>query len=115
MPTYFGNDTPRVGVPSHRRRTIELDVIVRTKVNAPHIEIYEDTSLRYFAQSAGVLSAIRQCGALSGYVSRYGSWVELHPPICVHCLRPSTQHVREKCLFESTSWQELLVPPDSQL
>lgn len=101
------------GTPEHRSRLILMDVAIRSRIEDPQIEWFSDTSVRYYAQPRfhSVFGACYENTALRGYaVSKDTSWIILLSPICGNCLRPHTEHLNNKCLFEASCWTPLPIP-----
>lgn len=110
VPVLAGTQFVRIGVPSHQRRAIALDVIVRQFISEPFIEYYSDHSLRYYVapRSEQIWAAVWRTENLPAYCTRMArhGWVYLLTPLCKNCFRPHTEHPCDKCLFEPTKWAE---------
>lgn len=109
-PVTMGPRFTRRGLLSHQQRMILLDVAIRTYINDPIIEMYADDSVRYYCAAnyervADYLDNVD----FAVHLIPYGGLkcVTMYSPICVNCLEPYTAHERGKCLFQSTTWQEI--------
>lgn len=104
-----GTEFQSFGLPSHIRRCITLDGIVRSYVRDPVIEVTADHTVRYHVSAAPtrVVIAVRGVAALRPYcrISDFG-WLWLYSPLCENCELPYTAHARKECLFTSTRWRE---------
>lgn len=94
---------------------VALDVLIRQFISDPVIEYFADQSLRYniVPKSELILGVVRHDLNLRRYCMRMQSeWLFLLSPLCEKCARPYTEHPREKCLFEASTWIEHL--PDDE-
>lgn len=110
-PTFSGTRFVRVGPLSHQYRMIVLDSIIRGFISDPTIEYFSDHSVRYHIEpnSRAIMGVVPHTPFIRPYcvLGAGQHWLYLLTPLCAKCLRPHTEHVREKCLFEPTTWTEL--------
>ena len=97
-------------------RLIALDTVVRQFISDTTIEYFDDDSVRFYIAPKPelILGIVRHDRSLRRYCAEGGdAWLYLLSPLCEHCLRPFTEHVRLNCLFQSTAWYEH-VPADTK-
>lgn len=89
---------------------VALDSIIRGFISDPSIEYFSDHSIRYHIEpkSRTVMGVVPHTPFVRAYcmLSTDHAWLYLLTPLCEKCLRPHTEHAREKCLFEPTTWTE---------
>ena len=115
-PIRTGTTFVRVGVMSHQVRLISLDTTIRQFISDTVIEYFDDDSVRFYIAPKAelVLGVVRHDLTLRRYCSEVaGQWLYLLSPLCENCLRPYTEHPRDKCLFQSTTWHQH-VPDDEK-